>query len=164
MVNMYRILIEGSIYSILFLVILLTSLAYNPRIWLQDYPKDIQRLAKPKSKTEERQFLLIGSVVMLLTLAPLLSSIVLDGAQITFWSTFIQFYLIFTMVSLSDLIILDWLIFCIITPSFIIIPGTQGARGYKNFRFHFTGFLKGAIIYGAFSLILAGIRIAVTYI
>jgi len=76
----------------------------------------------------------------------------------------IQLYLIFTMVSLTDLIILDWLIFCIITPAFIIIPGTQGARGYKDYQFHFIGFLKGAVIYGAFSLILAGIRIAVTYI
>jgi len=164
MMSTSRILTEGFMLSILFLAILIPSLAYNPRIWLQDYPKDIQRLVEPKSKTEEKQFILIGSIVMLLTLTPLISSIVLDGNQITFWTTFIQFYLIFTMVSLTDLIILDWLIFCIITPAFIIIPGTQGARGYKNFRFHFTGFFKGAIIYGAFSLILAGIRIAVTYI
>lgn len=46
MINMSRILIEGSILSIIFLVILVVTLFYNPRIWLQDYPKDIQRIAK----------------------------------------------------------------------------------------------------------------------
>jgi hypothetical protein len=45
-----------------------------------------------------------------------------------------------------DLLILDWLMFCTITPSFVVIKGTEGNRGYKNYRFHFVGFLKGILI------------------
>ena len=36
-----------------------------------------------------------------------------------------------------DLVILDWLIFVTIQPSFIVIPGTEGMAGYKDYWFHF---------------------------
>jgi len=60
-----------------------------------------------------------------------------------------------------DLLILDWLLFCFITPKFMIIPGTEGNPGYKNYWFHFIGFLKGCgfSIIGSFifALVIEGI-------
>ncbi|MDF2086256.1 MULTISPECIES: hypothetical protein [Bacillus] len=37
-------------------VVMLVTLYYNPRIWLHDYPKDIQHIAKGRTKKETRQF------------------------------------------------------------------------------------------------------------
>lgn len=163
MLDIQRIIIEGAILSFAFLIVLLVSLYYNPRIWLQDYPKDIQKSAKPKTKKEQKQFTIIGTLIMLLAIIPLLTSIYFEGNQITFLTAFLHFYIVFTMVSLTDLIILDWLVFCLITPNFIVIPGTEGAKGYKDYLFHLVGFFKGAIMYGVIGLIFAGIRIGIRF-
>jgi hypothetical protein len=45
--------------------------------------------------------------------------------------------------NLFDLLILDWLFFCTIQPRSMVLPGTEGMAGYRNYRFHFIGFLKG---------------------
>jgi len=48
--------------------------------------------------------------------------------------------------NLVDWIILDWLLFCTIQPKFMIIPGSEGMPGYKNYFIHFRGFLIGSVI------------------
>ena len=45
--------------------------------------------------------------------------------------------------NIFDLIILDWLLFCTIQPRLMVLPGTEGMPGYRDYRFHFIGFLKG---------------------
>lgn len=65
------------------------------------------------------------------------------------------------IVSVVDLLLLDWLIFCKITPDFIVIPGTEGMETYKDFNFHIKGFFKGIVICGFFSILLALIRILI---
>ncbi|WMT43098.1 nitroreductase [Paenibacillus sp. D2_2] len=159
-----RSFIEGLILSVGFLIILILSLAVNPRIWLKDYPKDIQRMTTSQTPHEKKQMHKLGIPLGLLVIIPLVFSLVLDSQQITFWQAFIHFYVLFTIVSLADLIILDWLIFCLITPKFIVIPGTEGAKGYKNYLFHFIGFLKGCVILAVLSFLLSSIRIAATWL
>lgn len=56
-----------------------------------------------------------------------------------------------------DLLIPDWLIFVAIQPKFIILPGTEGAKGYRDYGFHFRAFLKGSLGALIASLIIAGI-------
>jgi hypothetical protein len=53
--------------------------------------------------------------------------------------------------------ILDWLIFCTLTPKFAILPGTEGLAGYKNYAMHFKGFLIGTALSVIVSLLIAGI-------
>jgi hypothetical protein len=48
--------------------------------------------------------------------------------------------------NLVDWLILDWLIVCTITPKFMVLPGTEGMAGYKNYGIHFRGFLIGTIL------------------
>jgi hypothetical protein len=50
------------------------------------------------------------------------------------------------VVNLFDWLILDWLICCIWTPSFAVIPGTAGFAGYKDYGIDFRGFLIGTAI------------------
>ena len=38
---------------------------------------------------------------------------------------------------------LDWLLFCTVQPRMMVLPGTEGMAGYRDYRFHFIGFLKG---------------------
>lgn len=42
---------------------------------------------------------------------------------------------------------MDWLIFCTITPRFLVIPDTEGNPGYKNYKFHLNGLVGKGLIY-----------------
>jgi hypothetical protein len=61
---------------------------------------------------------------------PFLPALLFSGIVLLVFNTF-------------DLIILDWLIFCTIRPRAMVLPGTEGLTGYRDYRFHFIGFLKG---------------------
>ena len=39
--------------------------------------------------------------------------------------------------NLVDLILLDWLLFTYIQPRFVVLPGTEGLAGYRDYWFHF---------------------------
>lgn len=56
-----------------------------------------------------------------------------------------------------DLLVLDWLVICYITPDLVVIAGTEGNPGYKDYKFHFYGFLKGLVITFVLGLIISGI-------
>ena len=57
---------------------------------------------------------------------------------------------------LVDLVILDWLIVCKITPQFVIIPGTEEAD-YKDFSHHYRAQLRAAPILVLVCLILSAV-------
>jgi hypothetical protein len=59
--------------------------------------------------------------------------------------------------NLVDLLILDWLLFCTITPRWIVIPGTAGMAAYKDYLFHFRAFLKGTALCALAGGVVAGI-------
>ena len=60
-----------------------------------------------------------------------------------------------------DLLIMDRLIVCTITPKWIILRGTEGCKGYKDYFFHFKGFLIGCVYTAMMSLLFSGIDYAV---
>ena len=77
-----------------------------------------------------------------------------------FFAAFLtDFFVLFTF-NLVDLLIIDWLIFVTLQPSVIILPGTEGMAGYKDYRFHFIGFLKGILFSAAFALVVAAAALA----
>ena len=39
----------------------------------------------------------------------------------------------------------------------LVLPGTEGCRGYKDYRFHFTGFLQGCIYISVTAFLMAGL-------
>lgn len=59
--------------------------------------------------------------------------------------------------NLWDWLFLDWLIFCTITPKMFVIPGSEGHPAYKNYFFHFRGFLIGTLFSAVMGLVAAGI-------
>jgi len=56
-----------------------------------------------------------------------------------------------------DLLVMDWLIICKITPKWVVIQGTEGCKGYHDYLYHFKGFLIGCIYTLVMSLVISGI-------
>ena len=156
---MNTILFNCIIYNLLCVISLLILILINPRYMMQDYPKEITKDIEGKTSKEKKESLLFGIPFMLiLFLYPLFFG--LYGKFLLhfgYWENLDAVFLLYFSFNLIDLLIIDWLIFCFITPGFIIIPGTEGNPGYKNYWFHFIGFLKGCVISIAGSVIFTAI-------
>ncbi|MCB0114928.1 MAG: hypothetical protein R2873_14715 [Caldilineaceae bacterium] len=161
MPNVTRTLLDGIILSAISTIYLLGIMLINPRIMLGDYPKAIQERVPAKTEREGRLSLLIGvPFLALLLVAPLLSTWLLEqrsGDAVSFVQLFFNAAGVVFVFNLFDLLILDWLIFCLITPKFIMIPGSEGMAAYKDFGFHFRGFLVGTTLSIVVGLVVAGI-------
>jgi hypothetical protein len=164
MFDIGKILIDGGIFSLIASLYLLGILRFNPRLFLQDYPQEIQMRVPPKSDQEKRQSLLLGiPFLVLLVVGPLLSTLFLQrghGGELGFFPLFLQAFGVSFLFNLTDLLVLDWLVLCLITPRFLIIPGSEGEEGYMDYGFHFRGFLVGTLL----SIISGGIIAGLVYI
>jgi len=161
MLNFSKLIVDGLTLSILSTILIGVSLRISPRLWLQDYPKDIQARVPPKTQKEKQQSTLIGfPFLFLLVAVPFFSTLALKQANngnISFVLLLINAFGVFWTFNLVDLLLLDWLIGCTFTPKFAIIPGTEGAAGYKDYVFHFRGFLTGTVLSVIVGLIVAGV-------
>jgi hypothetical protein len=86
-----------------------------------------------------------------------LSSVRADGGgHISFLTAFIHLFVMFSVFNLADLLLLDWPLVAI-GPRFVVLPGTEGAAGYRDYKFHFRGFLTGAVLILIASIVIAGL-------
>lgn len=76
-----------------------------------------------------------------------------------FIDTFLHSFGILMIFNLVDLLIIDWLIFCWITPRFVVIPSTEGMKGYKDYKIHLRGAMIGTPFLIIVSLFIAAIAI-----
>ena len=152
------ILIYGIAGSVLISAVLLGMIAVNPRLMLQDYPKDVQAAVPPKTREEKRQTLYWGLPFWLLLIGfPTASALSAKAAHAGFLEIFLSAFGVIFVFNLVDWLILDWLVFCTITPRFAVLPGTEGMAGYKNYAMHFKGFLIGTALSVVTGLIIAAI-------
>lgn len=161
MINLPNIVLYGVILSFSCSLVILLSLWVNPRLWLQDYPKSIQCKVPAKTKEEKQQSLVWGIPFLILLLAiPLISCLRMkhhDGSSISYLTYFINAFGVAFVFNVVDLLLIDWLLFCAITPKFMVIPGTEGMVDYKNYRFHFKAFLIGTVLSALAGMLLAAI-------
>jgi len=154
MINIYQLSIDLVIYIGLTTTFLLTMLFYNPRLMLQDYPAEIKAVVPPKTEKEKQQSILLGlPFIVILLLYPFIAVYRIEST--TFLQLFTYAFAIVWAFNLWDWIVLDWLIFCTITPHQLIIPGTKGHPAYKDYAFHFRGFLIGSVFSFIMGLIVA---------
>ncbi len=160
---MSRIIVHGAFLSLVASAFIAITLRINPRIWLQDYPQDIQDRVPPKTAQERRISLLLGIPFLIVLLAvPFASTLTLKyqrGGAVPFLLLFANGFGVSFIFNLVDWLILDWLMLCTITPPFVVIPGTEGASGYKNYAFHFRGFLVGTIFSAIVGAVVAGLTL-----
>jgi hypothetical protein len=160
---MSRILAHGAFLSLVASAFIAVTMRINPRIWLQDYPQDIQDQVPPKNAQERWISLLLGIPFLIVLLAvPFISTLTLKdqrGSAISFLPLFANAFGISFIFNLVDWLLLDWLMFCTITPQFVVIPGTEGAAGYRNYAFHFRGFLIGTVFSAFAGVLIAGLTL-----
>jgi len=161
MFSIRKIVLDGAILSFIASLLLIVSLRLNPRIWLQDYPEDIQNKVPPKTEQEKRLSLIFGiPFLVLLAAVPFISTLALkrqDGGDVSFLQLFMNALGVAFAFNLVDLLLLDWLMFCTITPKFVVIPGTEGMEGYKDYSYHFKASMIGTILSVVAGLVIAGI-------
>lgn len=156
MLDWNKILLDGLIYSIPGSIYLLLMLKVDARMFLNkgDYPDDVLAAVPPRTAQETRKASL-WSIPWLLWgfIFPGYSAYtyIQSPGPVPYWAVLAHTFLIFMTFWLVDLVILDGLIFCLITPGFVVIPGTEGFAGYKDFGMHLRGHFGKGILYLAFS-------------
>ena len=84
----------------------------------------------------------------------------ISGA-LTFVETLIVSTVIFQMWNLLDLVLLDWFLLMTLKPKFMILPGTEGMAGYRDYGFHFKKFLNGIVFTFILALVVTVIALGV---
>lgn len=154
-------LLYGGILAGLMFVFIVGSMIYNIELWLNDYPPDIrQKYGPPGEKTlRERKYYGIAllSIMVIVLLAAGLQVPVETVDDPPFLVTFRSVFIVFLMGSLMDLLVIDLLLGMVIRPKFMILPGTEGAEGYRNTKFHFNAFLRGAVSGAVLCLVITAV-------
>jgi hypothetical protein len=142
MLDLAKLLFDGVIITLVISAMVLGVIWYNPRLVLNkgDIPADILAAVPPKTDQEKRLSSIMGIPFLLaLVILPFWSVLDLQakaGGNLPYWVLFVHLLGIVLMFNLFDLLVLDLLLFCTITPKFMVIPGTEGMAGYKNKKFH----------------------------
>jgi hypothetical protein len=155
----------GAILSLLMSGTLLGGAYFSPEIMLRGYPPEIKARYGPMSEQSRGHLTLIGMAIGAALFGTLIVSIIrlplVSGGVLTFSTIFLSTVIILMTNNLVDLLILDWLIFVTIQPTFVVLPGTEGMPGYQDYGFHFRQFLKGSVGMLIASLVIAGLTMAV---
>jgi hypothetical protein len=168
MLDFNKILVDGSLLSISFLVIVAIIARSKPRLFLnkEDVPADILAAVPPKTVAEKRQAILVSLPLMLILTAGTLYSTYTFylESDANFLILFMHALIILVMISASDLVIMDWLILNTWTPKWVVFPGTEGFTGYKDKGFHGRAHLKALplLLFGA--AISAGLTLFIALI
>ena len=138
----YSIIVTGSLF--------LMMVTMSPRVWgYSDYSKEIKNKVLAQTKREKRQAMLVALPWIVFVLGfPIYSTIGLKSKlsnEIPIYIAFFNLFVMYLLVTLGDLVILDWLIISKITPQFVIIPGTV-KEDYKDFSHHYKGHVKATVV------------------
>ena len=146
MLDFTKILIDGGILSIAFLILAAIIGFSKPRLFLnkEDIPADILAAVPPKTEDEKSQAIFaVIPLMLLLTAGTLYSTYTFyEQSNANFVILFVHALIILVVISGSDLVIMDWLILNTWTPKWVIFPGTEGFAGYKDYGFHGRAHLK----------------------
>jgi hypothetical protein len=153
-------LLYGGVLSAVLSVLLLGLLWINPEILLNDFPPDIREQHGPISERSKRQRFLVAvlfGAIGLGIVAASFSAVREHGAgRVSFLTAFVHLFVMLSVFNVVDLLLLDWPLVAIV-PRFIVLPGTEGSAGYKDYWFHFRGFLIGVVLILVSSVLMAAV-------
>ena len=152
---------HGILLCLMMGLLIESTLFINAEMWLNDYPGDIQKKfgkmgagAAFQQKIAGFFFMLILTGIIILTIYRL-NTLCIGRYKFLIYSG--TLFGILEIFNIFDLFVLDFLIFVKIRPSYIVLEGTDGLEGYKNYGFHFNGFLKGTLLWAVLSIIIGGL-------
>jgi len=153
-------MLYGGVLSVVLSVLLLGLLRINPEILLNDYPPDIREKHGPMSERSKRQrvpaAILIGTIGLGIVAASFSTVRENGGGNVPFLTAFVHLFVMLSVFNVVDLLLLDWPLVALV-PRFMVLPGTEGSAGYKDYWFHFRGFLVGVVMI----LVASGLMAAV---
>lgn len=147
-------LIHCFIYVALYTGALLIIALKNPRLLLNNYPQEIrdQVIQQTKHEIETSRKYLIALAVLCIMYPFVVTCYTSLKYGLLFWQTVLFSWRLMLFISIYSLVIVDWLVFCTITPRFIIIAGSEGNTAYKNYNIPFFKFLRTLVIITGLSL------------
>jgi hypothetical protein len=166
-VNILKVIMDCIVCISLIVIMIVVIVSIFPQLGLSFLPKEVQKKCTlpPMTKKRKTAAYILYVIFGIVFIAYLFYMVVAAyGAEITsYWIIFLHYFVVINIVHLFDVIILDWLIICKITPKLLykVFPGTEDSQGYKEFGFNrkehvynFVGTVVG-------SLALAGIAYGV---
>jgi hypothetical protein len=156
-----RIARDGGVLALIFCIYIPLLLRYNPRFARRDLPKDIREAVPPLTKKEKREAAFFFTPILILALIiPFVSTLRFsqqNPENVSFLLLFLNAYGILLIANLAELILVDLLLLCTITPKWIVIPGTEGMAGYKDYTHQVKAHLRGAGLMAVVALMVAAI-------
>lgn len=153
-------LLYGLVLSLGLLVVMGLSLALAPDMWVGDYPPDIRERYGEMSERGKRHRPLIAVLFFGLVIGVLVLALTrIPASPLSFGDWFVVAFVVLMTFNIFDLLILDGLM-VLIQPSFMVLPGTEGMAGYRDFAFHARGALIGtvlSVVGGAVAALVAGL-------
>jgi hypothetical protein len=140
------------IYNLAASILIYGSLAYNPRMWLHRMPPEVRGKVADKTPGEQQLFNRVAlPFVLWLFVYPVVYVAQIQADLLTHALTLLAFFASF---ALWDTLILDLLIFCKLTPRFVVLAGTV-REDYSNMKYHIASGTKGLVMSFIFSGVLA---------
>jgi hypothetical protein len=157
-----RVLIDGAILTAVLSAALVLMLYLKPRLALSDYPEDVKAAVPPRTRSELRLGVALAIPMLIVAVGiPLYSAWLVraqSGGELTYGTSFAVILGELMLFSAFDLIVLDLGMFYTWTPKFLVLPGTEGMAGYKDWRPHVRAQLTtGSMIVVIASAVLAAV-------
>jgi len=130
-----------------------------PHVFLHDYPEELQKVIQlPQLKNKKAAYTFETIATILIAAFIFWSGIyTYHSNPVSYWIILCHIFIVCMSWNVFDLIVMDWIIFCTWQPKYIVLPGSEGNKAYKDYKFHFVGFLKGSVISIIGSIVIAGI-------
>jgi hypothetical protein len=158
------IVVDGAVVCAALGLVIVGSLAYNPRLWVNDLPPRARALVPPLTAAERRDRNVVAALFLLAIVATTTWSaarlIARHGGAVSFATAFGHFLAVFFLFNLFDLVVIDWLMLLVFQPAFLrrlSVPGLTYVETVGGFGYHFQGFLKGMGFILAAGAIAAGL-------
>ncbi|MCE4946249.1 MULTISPECIES: hypothetical protein [Streptomyces] len=124
----------------LFTLVVIGSLFVARDALLSDYPPAIRERYGTQSARGRRTAAVAGLLNLALFIAvPVVGVLDLHDrteGRLGFLPPFVLGATGFLALTLFDLLVIDWLLFCTVRPRFMVLPGTEGMPEYRDLAFH----------------------------
>ncbi|NIM51732.1 MAG: hypothetical protein GTN78_25810 [Gemmatimonadales bacterium] len=166
MLDLGGIVVYGTLLSVLASLILLLAVFINPRFARKGLPKEIQNKVPPLTMREKLQALFFFVPVIALMIGiPLAFGLALKsehGSDVSYLALTGHILAVLLIANVVELVVVDWLVYCTITPKRLVIPNTEDLAGYRDYLHQLRSHARGAVLMVFLSPALAGVVMLVT--
>ena len=151
---------DDAILAVAASVWVMGSLAYNPRLFLRHYPKEIREAATPLTPPERKTSKLVGLPFLALLIGvPIWSTLTFANAHpgASFVDQAAHGFGVSMVFNLVDFLVLDLLWLGVLRPKWAMIPNTEHVMFRFNTADHVRGFVVGTGVAVVVGLTAAGI-------